>query len=164
MLHIYYFILGCEIRALPRLADWNSISDRRTSWCTFIHQYWMMMMMNFFKKTKISVKAVAEAWYSSCFHLSGAWWSWRRFVHYFKIRLTQIFTLGVTSSLKLWWRYCVIIHVDILIDNSSRNHSWAMNWLLLRASRWSERKILQHVLMMVIEGFTTTEKTEKYFR
>ena len=40
-------------------------------------------------------------------------------------------------QLDIWWMYCVIFRVDILVENLSRNQSWAMNWLLLRASRGS---------------------------
>ena len=43
------------------------------------------------------------------------------------------------AALIFWWKYCVIVHVGILIVSFPHYHCWAMNWLLLRASTCSER-------------------------
>ena len=67
------------------------------------------------------------------------WCSWRRTIDSFRILLTQVFTLGVACSLVFWSRYCVIVHVGILIASFESKQSYAMIWLLLRASRCSER-------------------------
>ena len=72
----------------------------------------------------------------------------------FGILLTQFFTLGAASSF-IRWKYCVIVHVSIIVVQLPHKHCGAINWSLLRACRCSE----------IVSGtFTHAEKRRNHNR
>ena len=102
-----------------------------------------------------------ETWCcSSRFQSPGGWWcSSRRYGELFRVLLTQFFTLGSASSLIFSWKYCVTVHVGILIANFSRNQSWAMNWLFALADVAKNSRA--RLLVRENKRFITAEETDK---
>ena len=73
ILHEYSPMLDRKIRAHPRSAAWIFLQDRRTSWCTFLHQCLDEDELSFHLENQIFCSNRSSgAWSSSRFQLPGA--------------------------------------------------------------------------------------------